>query len=424
MPGFRHHWLICLAGLMAVTVWAGNAAAHRRETILLSPPGPPAADKPPAPNTESSSGPLILQPESYWKKFMACVEAGDYQESLTMAMSLVNLFPQAPQGEAALLKLAELAQKQGKTAEARHLFGLITSVAPGTPAASQASCAASVLDLAQDLHTGPAVLALRQFLTKMTALSPGYSPEVLKDALEKGWQAVASEVQATSPLPLSLVEEVLDLWDLQPPGLQPPEAARLLADILKKNGLGDEAQTLLAGAGETGGISSRKMAKDSAVERPRPGQDGKDSLSLPPTKLAEQNLPVLPGLPRWQAETEPAALPVSSTLAANRGPATLLYSRPVLGLPRSEAGAPPLLAASSSPLTPATKPVQDKPLPRNPGPFYQDRLGLSHVKQGQMDEAQATFKELAQNNDPFWQRLAQVRLTDLEMSRLQAEPAP
>ena len=56
-----------------------------------------------------------------------------------MAMSLVNLFPQAPQGEAALLKLAELAQTQGKTAEARHLFGLITSLAPGTPVASQAS---------------------------------------------------------------------------------------------------------------------------------------------------------------------------------------------------------------------------------------------------------------------------------------------
>ncbi len=419
MSGFRHRWLICLAGLMAVTVWAGNAAAHRRESMLLSPPGPPAADKPPAPSAETFSGSPILQPEAYWKKFIASFEAGDYQESLTMAMSLVNLFPQAPQGEAALLKLAELAQKQGKTAEARHLFGLIISFAPGTPVASQASCAASALELAQDLHTGSAVLALRQFLTKITGLSPGYSPEVLKDALEKGWQAVAQEVQATEPLPLSRVEEVLDLWDLQPSGMRPPEAARLLADILRKNGLGDEAQSLLAGAGETGGITSRKMTQDGASERPLPVQDGKDSLSLPPKKLAGQNLPVPPGLPRRQAETVAAALPVSSTLTASQGPAvgpTLLYSRPVPGLPRHEAG--------TSPVTPTAKLAQDKPLPGNPGPFNQDRLGLSHVKQGQLDEAQATFKELAQDNDPFWQRLAQVRLSDLEMSRLQAEPAP
>ena len=282
MPGFRHRWLICLAGLMAITVWAGNAAAHRRESLLLSPPGPPAADKPPAPSAETFSGSLILQPESYWKKFMARFEAGDYQESLTMAMSLVNLFPQAPQGEAALLKLAELAQKQGKTAEACHLFRLITALAPGTPVASQASYAASALELAHDLRTGSAVLALRQFLTKITGLSPGSAPEVLRDALEKGWQAVAQEVQATEPLPLSQVEEVLALWDLQPPGLRPPEAARLLADILRKNGLGDEAQTLLAGAGEGGGITSRNMAKDGGSERPLPVQDGKDSLSLPP----------------------------------------------------------------------------------------------------------------------------------------------
>ncbi len=58
------------------------------------------------------------------------------------------------------------------------------------------------------------------------------------------------------------------------------------------------------------------------------------------------------------------------------------------------------------------------------GPFYQDRLGLSHLNDGQPDAAQATFQELAQHHDPFWQRLAQIRLADLELSRLQAEPSP
>jgi len=49
---------------------------------------------------------------------------------------------------------------------------------------------------------------------------------------------------------------------------------------------------------------------------------------------------------------------------------------------------------------------------------------LSHLKSGKTDAAQKTFQELAQHNDLFWRRLAQVRLTDLELSRLQAEPSP
>jgi hypothetical protein len=68
--------------------------------------------------------------------------------------------------------------------------------------------------------------------------------------------------------------------------------------------------------------------------------------------------------------------------------------------------------------------MANKPLGQNLSPFYQDRLGLSRLKEGQPDAAQATFQQLAQHNDSFWRRLAQVRLADLELSRVQAEPSP
>jgi hypothetical protein len=66
----------------------------------------------------------------------------------------------------------------------------------------------------------------------------------------------------------------------------------------------------------------------------------------------------------------------------------------------------------------------DNPVGRDPTPFQKDRLGLSHLQEGQPEAAQAAFQELAQYHDPFWQRLAQVRLADMELSRLQTEPAP
>jgi len=62
--------------------------------------------------------------------------------------------------------------------------------------------------------------------------------------------------------------------------------------------------------------------------------------------------------------------------------------------------------------------------PQELTPFHQDRQGLSRFKGGQPDAAQAAFHGLAQHSDPFWQRLGQVRLADLELFRLQAEPSP
>jgi hypothetical protein len=72
----------------------------------------------------------------------------------------------------------------------------------------------------------------------------------------------------------------------------------------------------------------------------------------------------------------------------------------------------------------APPPKSAQPVGHAQGPFSQYCLGVNRLQDGHPEEAQATFQELAQNHDPFWQSLARVRLADLELSRLQAEPAP
>jgi len=444
MSSLRRRPLIILTCLLVLMAWAGNAAAHRRNGVSLIPPVSLPVTLPSAPQTEATSGPLSLKPDSYWQRLLALAQAGDYQESLKTGLALVNLFPQASQRGTALLKLGELAETQGKMAEASELFGLVTTLTPGTQEASQACLAASSLELVRDLHQEGPDQALRQFLEKVSSLPAGYSPESLQEALKMGWQAVAQKVQVTSPLPLSLVEEVLALWDLQPHGVGPPEAAQLLADLLKRNGLVEEAQALLARASENHRQNQPKMLKTYSLAQPFLSggcPDFTETLGLaPPQRVEEQNFLLPPLLPRWQAGFGPLATPgeapgtwlplqrakvaLMEGQAPGLGP-TLLYSRPTPGPDRiqPEAGDSSSPAGSCLRLAQTGQTEPDKPM-RGDGPFYQDRLGLSHLHEGQPDAAQETFQELAQNHDPFWQCLARVRLTDLEMSRLQAEPAP
>ena len=430
--------------LVVVMGWTGNGAAHRRDGLSsIFPVSPPAAP-PQAPEKEDTSGPLALRPDSYWKRLIAQEQAGDYQEAFKTGLALVNLFPQAPQRGAALLKLAEMAKGQGKTAEASELFGLVSSITPGTLEASQACLAADSLELSRELHQGNPVQALRHFLKKVSGLPAGYSPESLQEALRTGWQAVAHAVQAAAPLPLPLVEEILALWDLQPQGIGPPEAAHLLADLLKKNGLVEAAQTLLAKAGDNTKGNQPKMLKAFGLEHPwlagtSPGS--REALCLVSKGAEEQKFFLPSRLPRWQTGVEPSAtpgealvtwfLPQTANAAWQEGqvPAlgpSLLYSRPAPFPERPPTG----LGRNSSPAGNSSPPAQtgqsapDKPMRGDEGPFYQDRLGLSHLQGGQSDAAQATFQDLAQHHDPFWQRLARVRLADLELSRLQAEPTP
>jgi tetratricopeptide (TPR) repeat protein len=434
--------MILLSGAV-VLGWTGSAAAHRRHSLPLLYPSPPPVSPTVAPETQNFYGPPALNPESYWKRLLSQEKAGQFQEAWKTGLALANIFPHSPQRGPALLKLAEMAKSQGKVDEALELFSFAAALTAGSQEASQARLAASALELARNLQETNPVEALRRFLLHTKMLPPGYSPELMQEALRTGWQAVRQMVQATSPLPLSLVEDILALWDLQPQGVRPTEASRLLADLLRKEGLCEEARALLDKTADKEKIEPPPVIRASGLEqswlsRSCPGFPGALGLSGGF------------GPPRYFWPVRRHWWQVSSIPSTHRGDALLSWLLPQTayaawledqvaaldqGLRHTWASPLPCqfnMGAAHNYETPNSSPratraaqvLEDGSIGPDPGPFHQDRLGLNHLENGRLEAAQAAFQEMAQNNDPFWQRLAQVRLADLELSRLQAEIAP
>lgn len=443
MGGWRWLTPVFLICFLVFMVWVDKAPAHRREGLPLVRGVPPPASTNSTPQVEKALGPLSLEPDSYWQKLLAQEKAGELEEAWKTGMSLVNLFPQASQRGAALLKLAELAQGKGETAQALELYGLVGCLVPGTPEAAQACLAARALELSQAVNQGDPLQALRCFLEKVATLPPGYTPETLQEALKSGWQAVCQKVRADAPPPLSLVEEILALWDLQPQGVGPPEAASLLADLLKEYGLLEEARTLLTQEGKKIREDRRSKLQEQSQELSWLSQSwpGIATFLEQVTQGDEQQKFLLRSwLARWQAGIKSSAGLDEALLAWFMPQKANVWGEgqlPALEQSLTYPMAPPLanrfqaeLAQrywAQSHFSPTAKIHQlmaNNSLRADLSPFYQDRLGLSHLKGGETDAAQKTFQDLAQHNDPFWRRLAQVRLADLELSRLQAEPSP
>lgn len=433
-----------LTFLMVALGWAGNADAHRRGYQPLGPPALPPATHSPDTASGETSGPLSLDPDSYWKRLLTQEQAGDFEQAWKTGMALTNLFPQSPQRGAALLKLAEMARAQGNMAEALELFALVVSLSPGSQEASQARLAAAALEFGRDLSQGDPVQTLRRFLEKVSGLPPGYSHVLFQETLRTGWQEVTHKVRATSPLPLSLVEDLLVLWDMQPQGVGPPEAARLLAELLKKKGLWGEAQSLLAKMADNKRSGQHNLGNSYSLEPSWLSSGCKDFLDILspfPESDQSQKCFLRAWLPRWQGLLEPLAPPGVSFLSwllpqkAYAGwlqgkipplePGLLSsWTAPLACLPGTELAKYYMAQGNFSRSPQMPQPLEDSPMRGDLAPFYQDRQGLSRWEEGRLEDAQATFQELAQNNDPFWQHLARVRLADMELSRLQAELVP
>ena len=110
MSGGRWRTLPTLGCLVICTGLALDAAAHRRVGLPLRRPTSPPATQPPPKPAPKTSGPLSLKPEAYWKRLKAQEKAGELSAARETGWALVNLFPQAPQRQAALLTLANLAK--------------------------------------------------------------------------------------------------------------------------------------------------------------------------------------------------------------------------------------------------------------------------------------------------------------------------
>lgn len=449
MPGGRWRTLLTLVCLVMCTGWALDAAAHRRVGLPLPRPASPPATEPSTSPAPKTSGPLSLKPEAYWKRLKAQEKAGELAAARETGWALVNLFPQAPQRQAALLTLANLAKQQGEQEKAVELYAFLACLQSGTSEAARVRLTAARLELSRDLTHSDPVRALRLFLEKVATLPPGNPPETLQEPLRAGWRAVAQKVRATVSPPLSLVEEVLELWHLQPQGSESPEAALLLADILKDHGLLEEAQALLTRWGKHHTFQWQRRLKSNSLELAwlsRGWQGLTDTWHQEPSGKEEKKSL----LHSWLACREAGGLSFSVGWATTAGETLLPWLLPQAANAAERKIQTPALAKAWQNSWPAPldrclqaalarryltqgdfsreaqvyQMMAEKSAGGNLTPFYQDRLGLSRLREGQLDAAQTVFHVLAQHGDLFWQRLARVRMGDLELARLQKEPSP
>lgn len=410
--GWRGLVTVALTGLLLSWAWPLEARAHRRGGLSLSRPVAASSLPVSTPIPENLSGPLELTPQAYFERLRALEKTGRTQEASELGLRLINLFPRTPQGEAALLLLAGLARRQGDFPRALELYGLAASVLTGNTTANRARHEAACLELELQLQTSDPLPALRRFLEHLRASPKEEAAPQLREALSRGWEVVAQQVRAVSPPPLPLVEEVLLLWEMQPEGWGPPEAAELLAELLKEHHLWEAAQAILSKV-DTTRLKSQESQKKGGLLDParlfRHWSGGGNALSFPPSREGES---LALGGYGW-----------GSPLALNLSPSHFFPA---------SAGAEIQAPMLSSP---ATREESNQPGKLQPGPannpgaaelalFSQDRAGLSHLRGGQLEAAQMVFSGLAQQDDPFWQLLGQVRLTDLELARWQAAASP
>lgn len=445
-PGARLAGLLLM--VLAVTVSCpSEGQAHRRGGLSLSRPDPHPASAATPLRSDPLSGPLELNPEAYLQRLTGLEKAGRGQEAWELGVRLLNLFPKAPQKQAALKLLAELARKRGQTEAALEIWRLAALHTAGAKEVSQARLEEMRLEFDMDLQSKDPVPAMRGFLEQLRARFGEQLPEQIRESLKTGWEALGKKVRASSPPSLELLEEVLRLWEMQPENWAPPEAALLLADLLKEHHLLEEARAVLA-----------KMEK----QQPRAQESRLRLYSLELAWLSQgwpglvdtlhsgvkgdEERKALVALWLTSRLQQPQASPekdISST-----GEALWAWFLPQPARAAWLAGQTSALALKHPWPFPLSGPTSGevakrfwtddeaatvakvyKTLAKETGSedlvlFYRERLGLSHFQGGQPDAAQVIFAELAQQPDPFWQCLGQVRLADMELARWQTEVSP
>uniref|UniRef100_A0A7C5ELF1 Tetratricopeptide repeat protein n=1 Tax=Desulfobacca acetoxidans TaxID=60893 RepID=A0A7C5ELF1_9BACT len=440
---------LTLLALVLTLMWPGEGQAHRRGGLALSRPGPAPMPAASSLGVETLSSPLALTPEAYLQRLTALEKAGRLPEAWEVGLGLLNLFPQASQRQVALRLLADIARKRGEPETALEIWSLAAIWPAVTREASRPQVEKLCLELDLGIKTGEPLLAMRRFLENLKAGAQEVMSDRVRHSLKTGWEAVGRQVRATSPPPLELVEEVLRIWEMQPQGYVLPEAALLLADILKEHQLLEAARAILSKVEQTSPQVQESRLRVYSLELAwlsRGWVGLADTLRFG-VKGDEDRKALVAS---WLASRLHQSQASAGAESASPGEALLAWF-----LPQPARAA--WLAGQSSALTlalqhpwpfPVTGPFYAELARRFwaegdfPGAakvyqtlakeaaseelalFYQDRLGLSQWKGGQPEAAHTTFSGLAQQNDPFWQCLGQVRLADLELARWQSEVSP
>lgn len=440
-----------LAGGLATAAW-GKSYSKRQHKKKVEEPRLLTI---PPPEVESQ-GTIIEadQPQTFLERASEQEEAGDWADSLQTLLKFINVHPGHSQRPAALLKAADLARRLGEIDKAIQLNDLTVFLKPDVASATRARRQAATLELYLRLpHLDP-LAAMRQFLDRITPWPSGQSVGPLQEPLANGWQAVSQRVHASVPVPVAKLEELLALWDLHPPGSQPPEAALLLGELLQKQGLLAEARNFyqrlqepegkrLRTAGLVGLLEITWESGDLSAFASTLLQLKQNHGEITPElkhRLAQLPLPedLLTQHPDLEkaAPGEPVDLLLSwwcgKTPGANQQAELLRSLEHFLRRPLPAAVKDRIklelaqLQWSQGNFPQAAKLYQDLLANGAKGDrsaFYQDRLGLTQLKAQRPDKAQEIFHVLGQDEDHFWKLVSSTRLMDVELARAKMEPS-
>ncbi|MDI6852294.1 MAG: hypothetical protein QME75_01650 [Deltaproteobacteria bacterium] len=366
-------------------------------------------------------------------------------------LKIANVSPNKGERLAALLRLGGRAETQGRIDLAVKVYTLATLLHPDSHEVGQAGCRRLVLQFYLDLGGAEPYQAFKNFLAKISALSEQPAREQLQMPFLAGWHAVEQSIHNGNFADSVWLERALVLWEMHPPGTQPPQAALLVGRLLGKQGLFTEAGKFLAIALDKGDsrIRSRTIMEYLQMAWAADGISGfmealarwrQDSRHLVqalqtwPLRLCSpdgaesklspdyvNNLTEL--LPQCPSPPEPQSLltigdePLWMALLSQPLPA-LLEEYLVQSLARRFCS-----QANFSQASRLYRTLLADAADKETSCFYWDRLGQLHIKEQQPALARDIFRTLAGEPTKLWQLLAQTRQLDVELNRLRAEPA-
>ncbi len=239
-------------GLCLVLIGSQEAPAHRRQHLIRTGEVSSIAVQPrPFTLTLTPSQPQAVKfeaPDSLLQGARSLESKDDLSGASELLLRFINLFPQHPDRSRALTTLAKLAEKTGQLDKAWEVYTLTAVLYSGTRVGAQARFGALRLELVRGLTEGEKTRAFRHFLENLSKLLGVTEESEVRHTVEMGWQAVVLQVGDRGPHPLSLLEEVLALWDLTPAGLRPPAAGLLVSKLLKEKGLLTQGEAFLPSA--------------------------------------------------------------------------------------------------------------------------------------------------------------------------------
>lgn len=399
--------------------------------------------------------PSVEKPETFLSEAREQEKGGDIAGALKTLSKFVNVFPRHPEREATLFRMARLARENQQPERATSLYALAASLYPNSQMAVEARWQVVKMEFYRDLRESESLVVFRNFLKRVAPLAASVPAAEFREPILRGWEVVERAVRKKNPCPVSLLDEVLALWELHPEGIRPPEAALLLGELLQAGGFCGEARAFLVQAREKGSPEVRTQALVGLLEGAWASRDLPDFAGTwmlwrrhrgEMTPAIKSRLAKLP-LPKGFFSPAPAAAPEGK--AEEDAVAALLDWWNGKAVDGSRQGGLLLCLEHflSRPLPPAVKErlqlelahlqwsqgkipqaakIYRKLLAANRGDessaFYRDRLALAQLQGRRQEAALEIYRGLSQGEDNFWQLLSRTRMADVELRRLQVEP--